>query len=199
MSEFFDFGSKLVSTTFLAAPEGLKKSDNGIWETRNLIKGIYEGVKFPVVFKQDDGKILRDILDTGHPGLYLISDRMKILLEENKLTGWQTYPIRLYDKKGVELFGYHGFSVIGHCGPISYEKSEIIERRYIPDGPICRYYKGKSIEDWDGSDFFTPQKNYGIIVTKRAADILKQNKIANLDLENLKEQEICIDNIVIFD
>jgi len=31
-------------------------------------------------------------------GIIFISDRLKILLEENQLTGWKTFPIKIYDK-----------------------------------------------------------------------------------------------------
>lgn len=64
-----------------------------------LIKGNYEDMAFPIAFKQGTGNNLLDILDTGFPGLYLISERLKAILEDNHLTGWKTYPIKLYDKK----------------------------------------------------------------------------------------------------
>jgi hypothetical protein len=194
MIDFFDFGSKLLSSTFQAGPVGLKEDENGVYDHLNLIKGKLKGIDFPVIFKQDYGKNLTDILDTGHAGLFLISDRMKKILEDSGLTGWQTFPIKLYDKKGSEILGYHGFSVIGHCGPISYEKSQIIEKRKVPTGPLCKFYKGEYIDlnIWDGTDFFTPDGTYETFITKKAADILTKNKITNMRLENLADKEIDI-------
>ena len=196
MSEFFDFRSRFALVNFLAGPEGLNfknETDDGL----KLIKGVYEKIKIPVVFKQDkeSGKRLSDILDTGHPNLYLISDRMKKVLEENNLTGWQTYPIKLYDKKENEIFGYQGFSVVGHCGPKSYKNSEIIEKQYIPNGPFYKHYKGVFFDGWDGSDFFTPEHSFSIFITKRAADVLKKNKITNMRLEKLSEWEVDIEDV----
>ena len=115
---------------------------------------------------------------------------MKKILEENNLTGWKTFPIKLYDKNGNEISGYHGFSIIGHCNPINYEKSAIIEKRKVPTGPICKFYKGMFIDKWDETDFFTPEGTYEIFITKKAADILKKNKITNVQLENLTDSEI---------
>ena len=114
---------------------------------------------------------------------------MRKVLEENHLTGWKVFPIKLYDKKGREITGYHGFSITGQSGPTSYEKSEIIEKRLVPNGPLCKYYKGIFIDKWDGTDFFTPDGTYQTFITKKAANILKENKISNMELRNLAEIE----------
>ncbi len=113
MKDFFDFSSKLLSSTFQAGPIELKKDENGIDDEYNLIKGIYNGINFPVIFKQDSGKKLTDVLDTGWSPLYLISDRMKSILEDCQITGWKMFPIKLYNKKKNEILGYHGFSITG--------------------------------------------------------------------------------------
>ena len=194
-SNFFNFCSKLVSNTFQTSPSGLKKDSRGISEQLNLVKGKFEGIHFPVLFKQESGKKMTDILDVGFVGPYLISDRMKLILERHNLTGWKTFPIRLYDKKSIEIFGYHGFSLMGHCAPIDYKKSTIIEKRLVPTGPMCKFYKGVFIDEWDGTDFFSPENTYDLFVTKRAADVLKENKITNLWLTNLSEYETDVDNV----
>jgi hypothetical protein len=179
----FSFSSKMVLSNFRAGPIDLTTSHI------NLIEGHYPEINFPVVFKHDDGKKLCDILDTGYASLFLISDRLKAILEENKLTGWKVYPIKLYDKKNNEIFGYSGFSITGRCSPPSYAESEIIEKQYVPTGPICKLYKGMTINNCDGSDFFLPEGRLLIIINKKTAEILKKNKITNIDLENLAEYE----------
>ncbi len=192
MNDFFEFESKLLSSTFQASPNGLKDDENGVSEHLNLIKGKYEGINFPIVFKQESGKKLTDILDTGFAGFFLISDNLKTILEENHFIGWQTFPIKLYDRKEKEINGYHGFSITGTSGPVSYKDSDIIEIRTVPEGPICRLYKGLyiGIETWDNNDFFTPMESYMTIVPKKVADILIKNKISNMRLNNLAEIEI---------
>ena len=131
------------------------------------------------------------ILEHGKTSLYLISERLKNLLEENQTTGWKTFPVKVLDKKKREVPGYLGFSVTGRCGPIDDSKALIIEKRLVPTGPICTYYKGLYIrlDQWDGADFFVPEKTIGIVVTRRTAEILKKNKITNMELENLTEVE----------
>jgi hypothetical protein len=185
-NNLYYFNSKQVLSNFRAGPIDLKIDDI------NLIEGNYTKISFPIIFKQSDGKKMCDILDTGFLSLFLISDRMKAILEENKLTGWKVYPIKLYDKKNNEIFGYSGFSITGRCSPPSYAESEIIEKQYVPTGPICKLYKGMTINNWDGSDFVLPQGRLRIIINKKAADILKKNKITNVDLENLAEYETTV-------
>lgn len=189
-NNFFKFSSKLVSSTVQASPIELNI------ENSKLIKGDYLGIDFPVIFKQEDGKKFCDILDTGYVSLYLISERMKTILEENNLTGWKIFPIQLYDKKGNEISGYHGFSITGKCGPINYEKSQIIEKQTVPSGPIFKYYKGIFIDDWDKKDFFSPNKTYQIFITENAADILKKNKITNMYLKNISDYEIGVNHVL---
>ena len=189
MKDFFDFMSQPASKTVQA-----HSTDKTI-DHLKLIKGNFQGTTFPITFKQEYGNKLYDILDTGYAGFFLISEKMKTVLEENNLTGWKVFPIKLYDRKGNEITGYHGFSVIGHSGPTSYEKSEIIEKRLVPNGPLCRYYKGVTLDNWDGSDFFTPEGTYETFITRKAADILKKNKISNMYLENLAEAEINVRDV----
>ena len=180
---FFDFCSKLSSSTVLAPPIELQIDD------LKLIRGDYRGINFPVIFKQKEGKKFCDILDTGYPSLYLISERMKILLMENNLTGWKTFPIKLYDKKGNVIAGYNGFSITGSSGPKNYEKSQIIEKQFVPLGPIIKFYKGFLIDKWDKSDFFLPEKTTMTCITKKAAEILRKNKITNMYLEETADYE----------
>ena len=171
-------------------PLGDKTSDHN-----RLIFGEYNEIHFPVIFEHKYGKNFFDILDTGWCSLFLISERMKNILEENQLTGWKIFSIKIYDKKRNEIFGYHGFSVTGRCIQLDYKKSEIIEKQMVPTGPVCKYYKGVDVDGWDGTDFFIPNKTRYIIVTKKAADVLKNHKITNMLLENLADMETDVDMI----
>lgn len=186
---FFSFSSKLSSSTFQA-----HLADSKI-DHHKLIKGDYTSIDFPIIFKQKYGDKLLDILDTGCVGLFLISDKLKAVLEENHLTGWKTFSIEVYDKKDNYISGYHGLSVVGRCESTSFQQSKIIEKQLVSTGPICKYYKGISINQWDGTDFFSPEKKYQTFITKKVADLLKKNKITNLQLENTAEYEIDIRHV----
>ncbi len=190
---FFEFQTKMVASYFLARPINLPKEDD-----LKLIRGDFIGIEFPIIFQQSAGKTLSDILDTEHPWLYLISERFRKVLVQNKLTGWKIYSIKLYDKKGSEILGYHGFSITGHCGQVDYEKSKIVEERLIPTGPLVKFYKGRfiNLESWDGSDFFLPKGTIGSTVNEKAAEILRKEKISNLVLEPLIDQKTRIADVL---
>jgi len=158
----------------------------------DLIKGDYKKVIFPIKFKQEYGNKLKDMLNTGFASLYLISDKMKAILEQNKLNGWKTFPVVVVDKKGNEITGYHGFSVTGRCTSTSFAKSQIIDKQFVENGPICKHYKGIFIDGWDGSDFFSPDGESWIFISKNAADKLKKNKLSNIHLDNLSDYEVDI-------
>jgi len=194
INDFFSFSSKLLSSTYQVCAINLDKVENPDFEfaEHKLIQGIYDGILFPVVFQHYSGKKLCDVLDTGWASLYLISDSLRTKLLESKLVGWKTFPIQIVDKKGVEIKGYSGFSIVGRSGPIDYNKSKIIEKRLTSNAPLSKFYKGLyfDLETWDGSDFFLTEKNYGPIVTKRAAEILTRNKFTNIELRNLSEIEM---------
>src|SRR4051812_36459496 len=122
--DFFSFGSKLALANVQVSAVDLKTDEKGVSDYSKLIKGQYDGINFPIIFKQKREGKFNDILDTGWANLFLISENLKRLLEENKLNGWKVFSIRLYDFNGKEIIGYYGFSVIGYCGPTNYEKSE---------------------------------------------------------------------------
>jgi hypothetical protein len=193
IEKFYTFSSKLSSSTVQAHAINLseKEDGNNLFDQHRLIQGIYDDISFPVTFKQEYGKKLEDILDTGWAGLFLISGKLKSVLEDNILTGWKTFSVRVLDKQGHEIKDYHGLSITGRCGPIDYNKSEIIEKRLVPNGPLGKYYKGLPVglDKWDGTDFFLPEKNFGAIITNKAAEVLKKSKLTNIRLENLAEIE----------
>ncbi len=197
MKDFYYFGSRYLSSSFQVKSIGLDVEEESLIDHENLKQSKYEGINFPVVFKHVAGKKFTDILNTGWPSFYLISDNLKNLLEKNFFTGWTTYPILLQDKKGNHIEGYHGFSVTGVSGRISYANSPTFESRYVPQGPLVRFYKGANIDlsKWDGSDFFVPEGTTGIVMTKKVADLLEKNKITNIYLTNVAEREADADMI----
>lgn len=193
ISDFFSFGSKLSASTVTAHPVNLQPGTEGNdpGEGERLISGDIGDIRFPVVFKQEYGSKFLDVLDTGFVSLYLISDKMKSIFQETGLTGWSCFPIELRAKKGEDIKGYNGLSIHGRCGPIDISKSEIVYKRLVAEGPLCTFYRGKHIglDEWDGTDFFLPENNFGIVITRRAADIIKANKLTNIRLNNLAEIE----------
>lgn len=159
------------------------------FDHHKLIEGNYEGIKFPVYLKHYLGtKKLRDILHTDFCAK-LISEKLKNILEENHITGWKTYPIKLFYKRMIPIEGYYGLSVVGRCGPIDYSKSKIVKCVQPDIGYTFKAYKGLYIglDKWDGSDFFFPEGTQHTIVTQRVVDILKDFS-KQIEFTNLADQ-----------
>ena len=188
---FFKFSSRAYLTTVAACPdlhvkaidENTHDSNRKIYD--NLLIGEYEPYSFPIVFHQYDGNRLRNVLDTGWPPVYLISDRMRDILIDNNITGWKAYTIELYDKKDRIISGYNGFSVIGRGG--SYDKNYklgYLDKEKQHFGATTRGLY--NLSNWDGSDFFIMWYRE-LIVTERVMKLLKKNKIDAIEYEKLSD------------
>lgn len=186
--EFYLFGVKNSAAALSVTPDIFEEAvRTGNFSERRRIHnclalGEYpDYLQFPVIFHKDEGVKLRDLASMAY-GLahFLISDRIRLILEENHLTGWKTYPIELYDKKGKEIWGYNGFSFVGRGGAIEGSM-----------GPMWREIQHKRHRydrtQWDGSDFFIIYPMYPVI-TERALNILCQNKISGAEFYPLSTE-----------
>ena len=138
-SDFYEFGGALVCTTFTARPEKFLqlRSNNELDKANEFINslayGDYDNIA-SIIWKQDSnyGNKLRDVLECG-TSLFLISDRFKNILIESNLTGWKSYPVLLYDKKGNQIEGYNGFSIIGRAGNMYRLETLPVEAKHSPN------------------------------------------------------------------
>ena len=171
---FFEFSSQGYLTTFAARADifqeaidemsrtGVQKATLNIYDF--LAFGNYPNwLSFPVYFHQLDGKIMRDLLDTRTGICYLISQRTKEILEREGFSGWQSYPIKLFDKNNHEIEGYYGFSIVGNGGYAQKNEND----RLLWD-----------ISNWDGSDFFRFDYYHHQVVTDKVMKVFKQEKIS---------------------
>ena len=186
--QFYLFDTKGYLTTFAVSPDffdfavenGLYGEDSGRKIHTQLLFREYKGkncyppfVHFPVIFRHFNGKKLRDMLEMRLAiPCVLISDRMKSCLEENSISGLSSFPVRIFDKKGNEITGYHGFSITGKGG-------KIIELNH-PEEDQSYYSNPKynlwDVRSWDGSDFFRIKPSL-VGVTPKVKNVLTENKI----------------------
>lgn len=187
-SDFYRFGGALVCTTFTAYPEILielrsnKEFNKSTALVESLAYGDYDNM--PILIWQQDsnyGNKLRDVLCCGR-SLFLISDRLKALLAGHGLTGWKTYPIELYDKKGNRVEGYNGFSITGRAGNLCKFDTPPMELGYSPKS--CGWYF--EFDKWDGSDIFRVFPHL-IVITKRFAEVLLGHKVSGIEIARLTD------------
>jgi len=177
-SLFYDFSSRNFLTTFSAWP--IEEMEHSKRMMQNLPRGQFAPFVFPIVFKQvaDSGKRFRDFLDNRTISFYLISERTVVLLEDNGITGWKTYPIELFDKKGNQVNGYQGFSVIGRAGIL-----DGIKERNENRTSRLKFY----LDRWDGTDFFSFENTRHIITTQKVRDLFKKNKVDAVQFSPIEE------------
>ena len=178
IKDFYTLESKSLPTTFVAS---LHLPDSTFSQAQKLLRGEYAELERPVTYLHvpEKGSKLKDLLQTDYEGLYLISERLRSLLEAHELSGWKTYPVALLDAREKEIQGYCGLSITGRCGAVDYGASEIATYGSVFEELHV------DLDTWDGSDFFVPEHPERIIVSERAAQVLRENKVSNAHLTNL--------------
>lgn len=119
---------------------------------------------------------------------YYLGPKVQELFITNKLTGWSTYPIALYNKAGEICPGYAGLSITGRCGPIDQQGGEVVPGQKPGKKYVLRIGLYFDASTWDGSDFFCPEgENTCKFVTERVKSLFEQNAIEGFTFTPLTE------------
>jgi len=163
--------------------------------TKKQAIGLFNGSYKPknsIIFHTAMGGRSMDILWSRLTPLLVVSDRIVKLFKDNKITGWNTYPVKVHDHEGKLLKGYHGFVVTGRTGKVDIKPSEIITKPTpAPKGRPYKVYKGIYFDasKWDGSDVFKPSDSNRIYILEPVVKLLNKEKIRNNRLTKTTEAE----------
>ena len=128
----------------------------------------------PVVFRRHLGNVPRDLVMGASVSLLLISEHVRSILAGGSFTGWATYPVRLLDRRGDEVAGYHGLAVTGRSKQVDRaERQEMLDSGDFGE----RVWACRGAEDFylDGSS--------SLVVVKRSVAVaLRAGKVTNLHL-----------------
>ncbi len=150
-------------------------------------------VTSPLEFIVQSGTRLTDLLSTDTAVLDLVSDKLVILLEANRITGWATFPVSVRDKEGNMINGYRGLVITGKGGKQIHELSNKVWKLPIsPKGQGREANMGLYFDPtkWDGSDMFTLDDLALTIVKASVKTILRDNKITNIRVKSISEIEV---------
>jgi hypothetical protein len=160
---FYHFSSKGYLNTMSVAPviaelaylRNDRSPDGGINIREQLLLGEYPaGLEFPVEYIVKDNGKMTDVLEMRWPGMFLISDHVKQVFEENGLTGWKAFDVVVWKRGGEQqITGYNGFTVTG------------------------RLPEGWDSDDAEFPDFFNLRSTTFVICTPKVRAVLKENKI----------------------
>jgi hypothetical protein len=160
-------------------------------EDYKLFRGETE-LDSPIKFYPNVGEKAYDLVGSGYAGLDLFSIKIINMLNEQKISGWKTYPCELYDRGSNMIEGYFIFSVTGRCSAIDYSKSEkIMIQPYTPQGKPVEGIRGLyfDADSWDGTDIFTPKNSKLTFVTERVKRLFEKNRFTNIQFKKITEFE----------
>jgi len=190
-AELFELCDPLASRPLRLGTKGY--SD---WLAKEQASALFRGelkLQYPLQLGAYMGGQATDFLWSSLTPLLVVSQKVVGLLEECRLTGWATYPVEVYDRKGDRLEGYSGFAITGRAGKRNRSRSRIITKPApAPGGRSREVYKGLYFDEgqWDGSDIFLVG---GIkVVTRPLQQALKQAKVTNVRFTPLPDVEILV-------
>lgn len=127
------------------------------------------------------GTLWTDMLYAGWPGLNVVSERARDVLDA--ATGVQFYPVTILDKNFLDMnMNYYGMKILGKSGPLVNELSRQEVATRIPGGPTYIKKVGKYFTpgSWDGSDFFRPEGTLNIFITSKIKSMIEKHKLTNI-------------------
>lgn len=151
-----------------------------------------EKIKENIEFHWLKGSKFYDIVPTGYPGVYLVSEKVQLILKESGFKGYSLRGIILKDKKNELIKGYQLLSIISKVGPIQNEKS--IKKMMPPvvswsdpyEAYIGLYF---DVSTWDGSHFFYPEGTSYIFALDEVKKLFEEHKISNCQFKKVIELE----------
>lgn len=186
--KIFELKSKLKSIQV----ELEEKEDYNFNSQWDLITKNYSAFKEPLQFVRRYKKKYLDFIDTGWPQLYLISEKVKEVLEKNSLKGWSTESVQILGENNKLIKGYYLFSITGRIGNIDYSRCKVVEKKYSENGPSVKVVRGLIFEpsNFEENDFFMANNSYKIFLSEKAKFYFLKNKISNVNFINVEDVEI---------
>ncbi|GCC50441.1 hypothetical protein SanaruYs_06560 [Chryseotalea sanaruensis] len=142
-----------------------------------------------ILLNQVRGKKKYDFLTSGFAYLNIASSKFWNVIEKHNLIGIRSIGVSSPDLNDSE---YRLCSIVGKCGPKIDSLSVQIDRPFPLDP--SRTYKTWAglyfdLKSWDGSDFFSPEGTYYTLITRRAKEVLIENKITNVSFTPITQVE----------
>jgi hypothetical protein len=121
----------------------------------------------------------------------IVSSRVVSVFEKGRFTGWSTYPVTLFDRRGAVVEGFEALVVTGRTGPMQLERSAEV----VKPGPTGRptvHYRGLLFDEslWDGSDvFMSSDRNGTVFLTREVRNGLLEAGVTGAFLQQADQDE----------
>ena len=157
-----------------------------------LTRGEWRPTNPILVQSKLESAVLNDIIWTSSVIPLILSRRVIDLLEKNRFTGWDTYPVTVYGKDGSVAPNYAGLHIVGRCGPIIPERSgRVMKQMPGRHGRLVEFRVGWCFDEttWDGSDFFMASNYGGEWIHERVKQCFEDAHVSNVNFRRLDELE----------
>ena len=150
----------------------------------------------PIQFDAAQGREATDFLWTQLITPVCISESATRILMENKVSGWSTYPVEVFDQEGKLYPYYFGLAVTGAACEADYSRSAVVSKPPpTPRGRSYDVFRGLYFDEdqWDGSDMFWVG---GVrVVVERVKEIFVRYNVRNVRFTPLAEREIRVRHV----
>ena len=148
-------------------------------------------LQHPLRLRAYMGGQVTDFLWSDLASLVVISRKVVELLRDRAFTGWATYPVEVYDRKGEPLVDYFGLAITGRAGKQDRTRSRILTKPApAPGGQPYQVYRGFYFDEsqWDSSDIFLADGFK--VVTLPVQKAFKRARVSNVHFTPLADVEI---------
>ncbi len=139
------------------------------YDSLDIISDKSNLVNLQGTFRASEGTIAADVIRFENSLNFVISKKMKNLLDQNRITGWGDFPIKIEGIKD-DYFIFQNLSKAGHILNLDDVNNYVTENREF------------DLNTWDGSDIFNLENTLLNVCTERVKDILEKAKITNLNI-----------------
>jgi hypothetical protein len=191
-SKMFRLSDPLTNRPYRIAPQDSWIHEIEAWQ---LFRGELKP-SISVNFVVRAGGMITDFLWSTFPPLLCVSKRVIDIFTLNNYTGWNYYPVRVYDRINIELPDYFGLSITSDGGERDLSRSKVITKPPIVLGAKPRrMYQGFYFNEQKCgcSDIFRIGGAF-IIITDKVRKAMKHEHISNISFEPLPDIEMYVPN-----
>lgn len=149
-------------------------------------------ISTPIKATKFGGNRCYDLINASN-GLFLVHNRIIDVFEKNSIRGWGTIPVIIQGKSSTYCYDYSLLTINSKLVQLNKDCS-IPFNQNTNNIPInARSIKiGFSIDisTWDGSDIFSANNTFYVIITNKVRELLIKNKVTNCDIININDVEV---------